>query len=214
MTCAALPGLRTSFLVGRCRLNLFTAAEEAQYLRTISGQLSARESHTPSSGAMAASTPAAVPASVVLALQPAPEPGDTATSKIAAAASVGCARTPRSSPGGHSGSKIIFLAMTLAWLTRRWLGCSRLLATQAVAPALCPPLLLTSFRLAITMSRLPRPPSACLFATFLAAVARQRMDRSESPLASFQQARPTPWMSRSPPWPCRVAMASLIFPGG
>jgi hypothetical protein len=102
-----------------CRLNLFAPAEQTQYLRTISGQFPTVAFHAPRSGTIAGSSSAAVPASVVLAPEPAPEPADTRPSKIAAAASGGWVGTARSSPGGGRGNQIIFLAMTLAPFTRR-----------------------------------------------------------------------------------------------
>jgi hypothetical protein len=159
------------------------------------------------------STLAAVPASAVPAPEPAPEPADTRVNKIVAGENAGSARTPHSSPGGRRMNKIIFLAMTLARVTKPSVGFSCPVSTHSVAPALRPPFLLAAARLAVTMPRLPRPPSSCFFAAILAAVARQRVAGVEPLLTSFQQTNPTSGTASSPPQSLGSEPACLIFSG-
>ena len=131
--------------------------------------------------------------------------------KIAAGVSVGCAKIPHSSQADRRTGKIIFLAMTLARFTRRRVRRSASSRAQPVSPALRSPFLFAPFRLAIAMPRLPLSPSAGLFAALLTAVACPGVNRAEWPLASFQQASPTPRTPYSPPRTCLGSTASLIF---
>ena len=123
---------------------------------------------------------------------------------------VGSAGIPHSSQADRSSGKIFFLAMTLARFTRPLVGCSGPFAAHPVSSALRSPLSLARFGLAIAMSCLPLSPSPCFLPTPLAAVARQRMNRAKSLLASFQQTKPSGRRARCR-FPASSAMASLIF---